>query len=174
MPAKSYADRRAVLTALSNLGHAPFNQIAAAMGPEWQAPNRVACLRQLLRKMERDGLVMHVGANLYMALHTPAWGGFGPRDGVICAISTFLADCDGSVPICVVQESFTSPRIWGPCEGEDQLRYILEILHGSPCFQLDASGTECRLIPAADGAAGAGVADMPRGQSAAPEGERSE
>lgn len=139
MPAKSYEDRRAVLTAMSGLRYAQFGQIAAAMGPHWQAPNRLACLRQLLRKMERDRLILRMGVGVYRGLAGQGSGGLGSNEEIVECISAYLRECDGVMPLGDLLHVFVDRRIWSRDERDEQSLRILKIIGYSDRFWQDGN-----------------------------------
>jgi len=134
---KDYGLRRTILTAMNSVGNAELHKIAAALGPDWLTPQKRASLRQMLRIMEGEGLVMRMSAGVFRASAGRGWGGLGSSGEIVRCISACLQECGGMMRVGDVLADFTDQRIWGPDERDGQSRYILQIVTKSPNLRLD-------------------------------------
>lgn len=131
---KDYALRRTILAAMNSVGHAELRQIAAALGPDWITPPKRASLRQMLRIMEKERLVMRMRVGVFRALAGSGWGGLGSSEEIVRCISACLQECGGVMRVGDVLEDFTDHRIWGPDEREGQSGRIHQIVGDTACF----------------------------------------
>lgn len=140
MPMKSYSERRAILIAIQTVGKfADFQDIEAGLpSPRTFAIKRTA-LRQMLKLMEREGLVTRVPTGAYFGIAGSGWGGLGSDDQIVHCISGCLRECDGVMRLDDVVRDFVDCRIWGPDEREVQSRRIQKIIMSTTCFRLEAS-----------------------------------
>lgn len=135
MPTKSYADRRAVIATFTPRQPAYFQQILAALGPEWAEPKRVACLRQLLRKMERDRYIIHIDRDNYFPLRSPQGCGMGSAEETVSAAAAIVREVGGTVPLAEIMDQLAGDDIWGADERVMQRSSILEMLKASGRFK---------------------------------------
>jgi hypothetical protein len=132
---KDYRLRRTILAAMNSVGDAELREIATALGPDWLKPKKLTSLRQMLRIMEREGLVMRMRVGVFRALSGGGWGGLGSSEEIIRCISACLHECGGVVRVEDVLDDCTDQRIWGPDERVAQSRYICQIVREATCFR---------------------------------------
>jgi hypothetical protein len=125
---KDYALRRTVLAAMNSIGEAELHQISAALGPDWLTPQKRASLRQMLRLMEREQLVMRMRVGVFRPILGRGWGGLGSDEQIVWAITGCLLECNGKMKIADVLDIFADRRVWGQNEQESQRRNILRIV----------------------------------------------
>ena len=145
MPVKSFADRRAVIATFTPKQPASFQQILAALGPDWAEPKRVACLRQLLRKMERDRHIIRIDRNTYFPLRSPRGCGMGSAEETVSAAVAIVEEADGKVPLAEIVSHLAGDDIWGADERVKQRSSILEMMKASGRFKF--RGDTVSLLP---------------------------
>jgi len=136
MPAKSHADRRAVLAAFPHRQTIPFQQILAALGPEWAAPARVACLRVLLRKMERDRQIIRIDRNAYLSFVSSSRFEKQTRDDVVSVIESIIHGLGGLASLEDIMEGLAPASLWGTGERDERRSFILAALTESGRFEI--------------------------------------
>lgn len=133
---KDFALRRTILAGMHSVGDAGLSQISASLGPDWLTPQKRARLRQMLRLMEGEQLVMRMRVGLFRPIFGRGWGGLGSEEQIVCAITGCLRECGGKMEIDDVLDIFSDERVWGLNERDGQRLNILRMVMAAECFAI--------------------------------------